>query len=1145
MILLVLWLLTVAVQIARGDAETTATFADLKKQLIVLGVMVGVSAIAWFAFGMSGRLDFDDRRMLLLGLLAIPLFLVGWRSLQQLEPARRWTSIYLRLFVLFAIVGLLAGFQTVQRHDELTVVALIDTSESVRRFVKPPPTEEGLDQGYEQWLRSYFGSSESGRRDDDPWGVQAFDGRVTVRSRPSPGTIGLPDGTVEQPYDGSNAQRAIESGMAAKTDGNSALRLVLASDGNFTDGDVMQAVRAAAAAGVPIDVIPLVYDVKNEVMVHAVNAPAELNLTTSRNDPLLTTVSVELRATGQVAGRIQLYKGNELVDLNGADRPGTGAPVAESEWRARLDAGEGETGEYALTRSFPVLIDQADWVQFRAVFEPSDQTAAFANAVTANDQGQSFTFVHTDQRRVLVVDGVGGTSGSILPRALGLNPDPSADSDRLVVSVVSPEAMPKSLIQMQRYDAILLHNVPAEKVAPVVQDRLSRYVHDYGGGFAMIGGPDSFGAGGWTNSPIDKFVLPVSCQIPSQTVLPAGALVMVLDSSGSMAGLKGHVAADAAVLAIQTLYPQDLLGVLYFDTRTYWLQKLQENNNPNQTIQKIRKISPGGGTDIDPSLVQAYDALAPVTARDAGVKHVILVTDGHERVANPIATAARYNDANITITTVGIGPDNNEALLRPLAEMTGGTYYSVDDTSSLPQIFIKEARTIRKNLLRELDFDPIVRNVASPVMSGIGDVPNLRGFVLTGPKRDPRIFTPIVGPEGEPIFAHWQVGLGRSAAFTADATNRWGQDWLGWSMYAEFWGRVVEQIARPNTSSQADLSMTVRDDTLVLRVDAAGDETPDAGPRRAAAAFGNDLTIQGAVTGPNNETINVTLEQVGPGIYEARIPVNDAGNYLANLSIQGRGPNAERRRVVGGATHLASDELRTFTSNVAVLQQIAEMTGGRVLDPMKPGEADLYARTLPFESVSARPLRWDLMPWLLLLLLLDVACRRIAWEPAEIAGWAKGRANAVLGIMAPRQPSETQAQTMAALKAKRQQTNEELSQHADAKQSEAPGTPPPAGLGGLAAKVKARATGEPAPAEPSKPTTSRTRKFVASEEDLNKVSDDFTTAVGGAKQGQDAKPIVTAAMRKSEKQQDQGPTTSRLLDAKRRAQQRMQDQDDS
>ena len=965
--------------------------------------MLGLSAVAWFAFGLTGKLDFDDARLLGLALLAVPLFLLGWRSLQQLDPGRRWTSVYLRVFVLFVIVALLAGFRTVQRHDELTVVALIDTSESVKRFASVPTAPDGQQLSYEQWLRGYFEQAGEGRRDNDAWGVQAFDGRPTVRSRPSPGAIKLPDGTVEQPYDGTNAQRALESGIAAKTDGNAALRMVLVSDGNFTDGDVMSAVRAAAAAGIPIDVLPLTYDIKNEVMVSAVNASPEAR------EGQTVTVAVELRATNAVAGQLQLNHNGQLIDLNGPETPGTGLPISEGDWRTRLDAGETEIGIFALTRYIDRPMIDTGVNNYEAFFEPTDQTAEGSNAVTANDRGEAFTLV-AGQGKVLVVDGVGGDSGTILPRALAAH---GIDLD-----VVPAGSMPRRLEDLQRYDAILLHNVAAETISPPVQERLSNYVHDLGGGFAMIGGPNSFGAGGWTNTVIDKYILPVACEIPSQTILPSGALILVLDNSGSMSGEKGHIAADAAILALQTLYPQDMVGVVAFDTHTAWVQKLQLNTNPADTAQKIKDLRPQGGTDIDAGLDASYDALRHVTMQDAAIRHVILVTDGHEQVMNPIATAARYNEAGITLTTIGIGPQNNRALLEPLANMAGGTYHSVIYPKNLPQVFIKEARTIRKNLIKEAVFDPILRNVGSPIMTGIGDVPDLRGFVLTGPKRDPRIFMPIVGPEGEPIFAHHQVGLGRAAAFTADATNRWGQDWLGWAGYVDFWGRTVRQIARPSASTQADLAVSVEGDTLVMRLDAAGD-TDFSDPNRRSATFGNNLTVKGSVVGPNGSPVEVTLEQVGPGVYEARMPVSEPGNYIADLQMIGRGENAERRRVIAGTSKRAGDELRSFQSNLAVLKEIAEMTGGRVLDPKDPAAAGLYDRTMPFESVSTRPLRWSLMPWLLLLVLLDVACRRIAWEPAEIGAWAKGRANAVLGIMSARQPSETQAQTMAALKAKR------------------------------------------------------------------------------------------------------------------------------
>ncbi len=1121
-----MWLAWAGLRIATGKGEHPGSILP---QLGVFGGMVAAAVGLWFLFGLSGKLDFDKPRLLLLTLIALPIFALGAWTLQQLGPARRWTSVYLRIFVLLVIVSMLAGFRTVQTHDELTVVSLIDTSESVRRFFKPPPDADGNPQDYEQWLAAYLQSAGGDKRNDDYWSAQTFDGRPTVRLSPSLGEVTLPLGADDDPYDGSNGQRAIESGMAAKQQADSALRMVLASDGNL-DGEVLAAVQAAAAAGVQIDVLPLQYKVKGEVMIEAVRAPHEAR------DGQPVKVSVELRAADRVAGQLQLRHNDAWVDLNGSAE-GIGVPIDKSDWRTRIDAGDDDTGLYALTKLINDLpISEAGVNTFEAVFLP-DEDSGLANAITANDRGQAFTLV-AGQGKVLVVDGVGGEAGRILPRAL---------AERGIDTELAPvTAMPSRLADMRKYDAILFHNIPADNVPPTVQRNLSRYVHDLGGGFAMIGGPDSFGAGGWTNTDIDKYVLPVHCEIPSQQILPSGALILVIDRSGSMFSNVGgtaltqqNVAAEAAVLALSALYPQDYIGVVSFDTSAKWIVKPQFNRDPQAIAQKIRSMQPGGGTDIRSGIEAAYQALASqdVDMKNNAIKHMLVITDGHGQFPNNFQLGPKLAAEGITVSTIGVGDGHNAQELFALAQTGQGTFYPVVNPANLPQVFIKEARAIRKNLIKEGDFTPRVRQVASPIMVGIDAVPQLKGFVLTGPKRDPRIAMPIVGDEGEPIFAHHQVGLGRAAAFTADATNRWAQDWLGdWgggSNYADFWARTVRQIARPAASTQADLSATIQGDKLKDRLDAAGD-TDFSARRGARASFGNNLGVRGSVQGPDGELVEVTLEQVGPGIYETTLPAHQAGNYIVDLNMQNA--DGEQRRVIGGASKAAGGELRHFQSNLALLQQIAEMTGGRVLDPAKPEEAALYNRDVPIESTSTRPLLWQLMPFLLGLLIMDVACRRIAWEGQEVAAWARGRAAAVLGVLQTRKVESES--TMAALKAKREQTTEQLNQAAE-----------PKPLAGLAAKVKgaadAQAQGTTRSKNKPKPATSRTRKFVASEEQLAAATEDFSEAVGGAKEGAQAKPIITPAMRKSEKQQDQGPTTSRLLDAKRRAQERMKDQEDS
>ena len=59
---------------------------------------------------------------------------------------------------------------------------------------------------------------------------------------------------------------------------------------------------------------------------------------------------------------------------------------------------------------------------------------------------------------------------------------------------------------------------------------LVRNTEELGCGLIMLGGPNSFGAGGWTNTELEK-AMPVDFQIKSAKVVPVGALVLNMHAS--------------------------------------------------------------------------------------------------------------------------------------------------------------------------------------------------------------------------------------------------------------------------------------------------------------------------------------------------------------------------------------------------------------------------------------------------------------------------------------------------------------------------------------------------------------------------------------------------------------------------------------
>ncbi|MEM6333702.1 MAG: VWA domain-containing protein [Planctomycetota bacterium] len=1057
--------------------------------------------------------------------------MLGLRSLNAVEPSRRYVAIALRLAVLVVLTVMLAGIQAVRTHDELTVIAVVDQSESVRRFVQPPAGPDAAEPPTaERYVRDFLQQGSDGRRQDDRLAVVTYDGRATVRSLPT-NTARFDNAGTVNARDGTDTASALRTAMALKP-GESSARIVLASDGNDTDGDLIAAAREAAAAGLTIDVLPLDYRVDREVLVEGVFAPA------TAREGQTAAVRVPLRATRPATGVLQLLHDGEVVDLNGS-APGTGMPVREAEWTLESTdnqdpAADNPAGRFVAVKLLNVPLAFTGVNRFEAIFEPDEGT----DAQPANNRGQAFTVVQ-GKGRVLLVDGVGGTSGAILPEAL--------TSHGIQVDIVPPTGVPRRLTDLQRYDAVLFHNVPAEAVPGPQQRALVRYVHDLGGGFAMIGGNDGFGAGAWTNTPIDRSILPVTCQIPSQTILPSGALVLVIDRSGSMGSTVAgtsktqmEIAAEAAALALATLYPQDLVGIVALDSTAKLIHDVRPNDDPAGVAAKLRSLQPGGGTNIYNGLELAYQRLGPLTVQDAAIKHMILLTDGHEPGGNYVRLFGQMRAAGITLSSVGIGDGHDAQLLARLASMGGGQYHAVIDPTNLPQVFIKEAKTIRKNLIREVPFQPTLINDGSPVTASLGAVPELRGFVLTGRRDDPRIYMPIVGPEDEPIFAHWQVGLGRSAAFTSDATNRWATNWLQWGGYSDFWARTVRLIAKPAAARDLDLAATVDNGRLQVRLDAAGAD--QAGAERSAApgnrrnprggSFGNFMEVQGTVITPDGQTRPIALDQTGPGLYEVTDAADLPGNYVVSLMVTR--PDGSRSTVVTGASRPVGEELRKFTSDRATLQRVADITGGRLLDPNAPDTANLFDRAGIAESRSVRPL-WRPLLWLLIgLVMLDVANRRIAWDGPALARATSERAAALAAALKPTKVESTES--VGALRTARQRATTrtqstpdatQASTQAGAERSAAPGTP------------------RPSPNRQTPKPPNKKRKFEAAPS--AQASDDFATAVGGASENSgNAKLAAIAGARKTEKAAEQEQSAmSRLRAAKRAASERLREEGES
>lgn len=915
---------------------------------------------------------FDEPIWLLAAIAGALLAGVAWLRVAGMTRARRASTVIARLVFFGLLASLLAGASDVTRSEKLAVVAVVDVSGSARRFASLPG--DSGDGDVLQQLRGAIEQMAQSRGADDLLGIVAFDGAAVAVATPS--TADTAGRSIDvRLREGSDIASAMEL-AAGLIPGDAAGRILLISDGNETRGDALEtARRLAARPGAPIrvDVSPLSYAVGSETIVESVDAPPRAP------SGSIVTVRVVLNSTRGTSGVIRLYRQGEPIDA-------VGDPVGAGR---RLSIGSGRHAEL-----FEVPLPDARLHRFEAVYTPDESSAGsyVGDDFLDNNRGESFS-ISPGSGSILLIDGVSGGD----PAGPGSTLAASLRQSGSEVRVVSPGGVPTDVLGLQPYDLVILQSAAADEVPEAAHEALARHVTDLGAGLIMVGGRGSFGAGAWKGTPIEP-LLPVRLDLPEKLVVPETAIVLVLDSSGSMGGRVGgstrsqqDIANAAAVAAIESLDRRDLVGVVEFDSNARWVVEFAPNDQPGRSAERVRGISPSGGTNLPPGLSLAADALR---GSDAKVKHIIVLSDGVSSDAQTLPDlAASISNDGIHISTIAVGDGADTGTLASVARAGDGSFYRVADPNTLPRVFVRAVRVVRSPMIREAPFDPVITNPASPAITGLNSFPALQGIVLTQYRDDARVTNALSTPTGEPLLSHWTVELGRVAAFTSDAWL-WADGWLDWDGYSRMWSQLVRSMSRTGDSSGSSFRAERTTDGLRLVYTAVDD-------RGAPVDL---LRVPVSVYDPNNEASEVVLEQVGPGEYAAQVEAPQTGTYIAVAM-----PTLGARRlpsVITGASNSSGVEYERLSSNVSLLDQIASATGGRVIDLAMPSQADLWNRTGIEPRIAETPIWQRLLLITVLVLLLDVGTRRVAWD--RIIGERSVRLDA----------SERAAETLAKLKQK-------------------------------------------------------------------------------------------------------------------------------
>jgi uncharacterized membrane protein len=695
--------------------------------------------------------------------------------------------------------------------------------------------------------------------------------------------------------------------------GDTRRHVVLVSDGRANLGDAVAEARLLHAEGIRVDTIAVNVPLGPEVLVDRLDAPRSI-AAGERADATAVIVS-----NTNTAATLRWYVDHNLVNT------------------VQMQLSPGET-----TVSQVVQPAEPGFHSVQVVVDPTVDTYA------ENNVGEALVQV-VGPARVLLVEDTPGAAASL---------DSALRSTGLLTTTVATAQMPRSSADMAAYSSVVLVNVPASSLGLDEMALLQAITRDLGLGLVVVGGTDSYGPGGYAGTSLET-ALPVQMLLPQNTQKPPVAVMLVLESSEGQQG--DQIIRGAAESVVDQLTPRDSVGVTNGTGGTV-VVPLGPLTDKAAVKKKIDSMMLGDPQSYQPDLAAADDQLGKSTA---SLKHIIMLGDGDPFLRTPQSEIEAIHAKGITISTVAVGADpGGGAVMQAIALWGHGRFYQSNSIQDVPQIFLKETNEALKPWIVEGNITPRLSSLAE-VLPGIPleAFPSLTGYVATTPRAAADVV--LKSPQGDPLLATWQYGLGRVVAWTSDAEGRWTAALLKWPSANRFFGDMVRYSLPQSSDPALQVETQVQADHTHLLVTSPG--------------LSGEAVGVSAVT-PDLTDTALTLSSTGPGRFEGDLRTDQVGSYLLHVTDSVGG--AVKHASTIGLVVPYSPEYRALGTDNATLSAIARAGGGVLLTDASS------AFNLPVPRVHAvQPIGELLLVLAILLFPLDVALRRLVFSAEDLPVW--------------------------------------------------------------------------------------------------------------------------------------------------------------
>lgn len=794
------------------------------------------------------------------------------------------TILFLRSAVFFLIVFALTIPQLLLQVKGTDVLFLVDRSASMAN----------TDQDVLAWIEKSV--DEKGK--DDRYAIVSFGKNTSTEQSFTKKNEVISQFSSEIEQSDTSIESAVRFGSSYFSNERSG-RMVLFSDGNETIGNAVDTVKLLQNKNIELDIVPMEIAKKKDISIQDFSVPPSLY----QGERVELAVALESTATERASIRISVNN-QEIMKKN-------------------VNVKEGKN-----VVSFSHVVKETGMQVYKAELLVDD-------AFTENNILHAITQVKGVPKVLLVEE-----KESVMSRILKGN--------GFVVDSTVPEKIPTNLAGILNYQSIIFNDISATNVTEQQMELIEKSVKDFGNGFIMTGGENSFGLGGYFKTPIEK-LLPVDMDIKGKKELPSLGLIIVLDRSGSMDGNKLSLAKEAAARTVELLDDGDTFGFIAFDDRPWQIVETQILHDKEAVTDQILSLTPGGGTEIFSSLELAYQQLSELEVQR---KHIILLTDGQSNSTNQYeALLSDGKEQKITLSTVAIGSDADKQLLENLANWGAGRYYDAIDSSVIPSILSRETVMTTKTYIEDEPFFPQLKSTSGWTTLFNNGVPEMNAYIATSIKD--RAKEVLISAKDDPVLAEWQYGKGTTLAFTSDVTGKWSGQWPRWHNWGIFLNQLVTKSLPKYDSEPYSLTLNHSGDETIVSIQA---DSSNLNP------------LSASVVSDKGEEIKHNLKLVAPGQYEMTVP-KDAGIHF--LSLQQENMDGSSNVYQTGFSIPYSKEYLQQGMNKRAVENILAQSRGKQL--VKEKDAFRNLKVTPKNKKS-------LSEWLLLaafvLLFMEILIRR-------------------------------------------------------------------------------------------------------------------------------------------------------------------------